>query len=100
MQHQFNGIAILTLLIVAATWLLAPEVTAQPVILDPADYSHYVTNFNANNALPYDGTIPDSAAWSWMTANVPLFDCPEATRDSRRIIEQIDAFERSHTRRK
>ena len=48
------------------------------------------------NATGRSALVTLSASWHL----IPLFDCPEAKRDSRRIIEQIDAFERSHTRRK
>jgi len=37
-----------------------------------------------------------SASWTL----IPLFDCPDAKRDPRRIVDQIDAFERLHTKRK
>jgi PAS domain S-box-containing protein len=37
-----------------------------------------------------------SASWTL----IPLFDCPEAKKDPRRIVDQIDAFERLHTKRK
>ena len=29
--------------------------------------------------LPHDGLVPNADAADWMAANVPLFDCPDAT---------------------
>ncbi len=37
-----------------------------------------------------------SASWTL----IPLYDCPEARKDPKRIVDQIDAFERLHTKRK
>ena len=45
-------------------------------MLDPADYAHYVRNFNAMGPETVVNQIPDAKAWDWMVANVPLFDCP------------------------
>ena len=47
------------------------------MILDPADYAHYVERFNSMEAETVQNVVPNSAAWSWMIAKVPLFDCPD-----------------------
>ena len=59
---------------------------AQPLILHPADYAHYVADFNEQDAKPVENLIPNAAAWEWMAANVPLFDCPD------KQLEQIYYF--------
>jgi hypothetical protein len=48
------------------------------------------------NATGRSALVTLSASWHL----IPLFDSPDAKRDPRRIIDQIDAFERMHTRRK
>lgn len=50
---------------------------AEPVVLKPADYAHYVDDFNAQDLKPIENLIPNSGAWEWMAANVPMFDCPD-----------------------
>lgn len=43
---------------------------AQDVVLDAADYRHYVKKFAAAEGQP------EGEAWEWIAANSPLFDCP------------------------
>jgi hypothetical protein len=50
--------------------------TSEPVILDPADYAHYVVKFNAADEEAVVNLLPNAQAWDWITANAPLFDCP------------------------
>lgn len=50
---------------------------AQPLVLDPADYAHYVERFNSMEDEPVQNLIPNAQAWPWMVANVPLFNCPD-----------------------
>ena len=42
----------------------------------PADYAHYVENFNKMEPETAINLIPNDQAWQWMTGNVPLLDCP------------------------
>ena len=56
---------------------LGRDTSAQPRILNPNDYAHYVAEFNTTDIKPVENLIPNAAAWEWMTANVPLFDCPD-----------------------
>jgi hypothetical protein len=49
----------------------------QPQVLHPADYAHYVAEFNAADAKPVENLVSNAAAWEWMSANVPLLDCPD-----------------------
>ncbi len=48
------------------------------------------------NAAGRSALVTLSASWNL----IPLFDCPEAKKDPRKIVDQIDAFERMYTRRK
>jgi hypothetical protein len=52
------------------------HVVAKPV-LRADDYQHYVEEFNAADAEDVVNAIPNAAAWEWMRANVPLFECPD-----------------------
>jgi len=55
---------------------MAVAARADERVLDPADYAHYVRNFNAMEPEMVVNLIPDAQSWEWMTANVPLLDCP------------------------
>src|SRR5436190_5034731 len=55
---------------------MAVAARADERVLDPADYAHYVRNFNAMEPETVVNLIPDAQSWEWMTANVPLLDCP------------------------
>lgn len=50
---------------------------SHPAILNPADFAHHVERFNTMEDEPVVNLIPNAQAWEWMTANVPLFDCPD-----------------------
>src|SRR6266545_1193343 len=52
-------------------------------ILDPDQFRHYVDRFNADDVEDVVNLIPNVAAWDWISANVPLFECPDKS------IEQI-----------
>jgi hypothetical protein len=51
---------------------------AQPTILNPSDFAHYITKFNSLDSAQADLFIPNAHAWEWMSTNVPLFNCPDA----------------------
>jgi hypothetical protein len=57
---------------------LQSSARGQAMILDPADYAHYVENFNAMEDETIVNLIPNAQAWPWMVENVPLFSCPSA----------------------
>lgn len=50
---------------------------AAPSILKPVDFKHYVDEFNIDDPETTATLIPNSAAWDWVAANAPLFDCPD-----------------------
>jgi hypothetical protein len=69
--------ALITLLVVTADFSLERAFGEQPfVVLKPEAYSHYVENFNAMEPEGVVNLIPNAAAWDWIVANAPLFDCP------------------------
>jgi hypothetical protein len=48
------------------------------VVLKPEAFKHYADAFNADDAdEDVVNAIPNARAWSWMTANAPLFECPD-----------------------
>jgi hypothetical protein len=55
----------------------ASRTQAQPIVLDPANFSHYVAEFNSRDNPSVDNLIPNAKAWEWTVANVPLFSCPD-----------------------
>ena len=46
-------------------------------ILKADDFRHYVDYFNRMEDENIAQAIPNSAAWNWMKANIPLFECPQ-----------------------
>ena len=46
-------------------------------LLRADDYRHYVDFFNGMEDENVAQAIPNSEAWTWMKANVPLFDAPD-----------------------
>lgn len=49
--------------------------------LNPASFSHYFSEFNADDEDLYNENqlIPNNQAWSALKNNIPLLDCPDAT---------------------
>ena len=60
------------------------------IVLDPADYAHYVAEFNAQDHEA--GRKPDSQrrGWEWIAANVPLFDCPDRAVRANLLLPLVD----------
>src|SRR2546426_2598976 len=59
---------------------------ARSVFLGPEALRRYVASFNRNDRETVRSHIDNSAAASWMEANVPFFECPD------RDIEEIYHF--------
>ena len=53
------------------------------MILNPQSFRRYVDRFNADDAEDVVNEVPNAAAWTWMTSNIPLFSCPDP------VIEEI-----------
>ncbi|MDC0937340.1 hypothetical protein OAS39_13725, partial [Pirellulales bacterium] len=81
---RFNtGTGTVKNLIPIATQLLAclaasGPLSAEPVVLNPADYARYVARFNANDLEDVVNLIPDANAWDWIQDHAPLFECPSS----------------------
>jgi hypothetical protein len=58
-------------------WLTG-KIEGQNNILNPSDYQHYVSKFNACDSERIVNLVPNSKAWEWMEAEIPWFDCPSA----------------------
>jgi hypothetical protein len=46
------------------------------LVLSPERDERYVENFNVMEPEGVVNLIPNAAAWGWIVANAPLFDCP------------------------
>jgi len=46
-------------------------------VLDPSAFRHHVDFFNTMEPENIVNAIPNRAAWDWMVANVPFFECPD-----------------------
>jgi alpha-L-fucosidase 2 len=62
---------------------LAVACPAEPVVLKPADFAHYVAEFNADDPETVATLVPNRRAWEWIAENAPLFECPD--KDFERI---------------
>lgn len=52
--------------------------TEKSAILNVDDFKHYVDYFNTMEDENIVQAIPNSEAWNWMKANIPLFECSQA----------------------
>jgi hypothetical protein len=56
--------------------LCANVLQAEPMVLKPEDYRHYVEKFNAADEEAVVNLVPNAQAWDWMVQEIPYFDCP------------------------
>ncbi len=72
-------------LLVFVGWLLLPtslfagsgEKSKGQSILKADGFRHYVEYFNRMEDENVAQAIPNTKAWEWMKANIPLFECPQ-----------------------
>ena len=50
---------------------------AQGMVLKAGFFKHYVDSFNADDQELYPQYIPNDKSWSFLSKNIPLFDCPD-----------------------
>ena len=59
-------------------WVLLLAATAShAAVLKTEDFRHYVEDFNRDDRAHIAGAIPDSEAFEWMKANIPLLSAPD-----------------------
>ena len=56
---------------------VAAEVAAPAVVLRAESFRHYVDRFNREDEELFKNNIPNSEAWAFLKANIPLFECPD-----------------------
>ena len=49
----------------------------QPLVLKAKDFRHFVDAFRQDDDELYVQHIPNTAAWDFLKANIPLLDCPD-----------------------
>lgn len=54
-----------------------PTPAPQPLVLKADAFRHYVEDLNRDDKELYQGHFPNSTAWDFLQANIPLFDCPD-----------------------
>jgi hypothetical protein len=57
--------------------LLPVGVVHAQAILSSTSYRHYIDSFNADDTELYRQYIPNEKSWQFLSANIPLFDCPD-----------------------
>src|SRR5712692_1348972 len=53
------------------------EARANPVLLHAETFKHYDDSFNERDQELYLQAIPNARAWPFLSANIPLFECPD-----------------------
>jgi hypothetical protein len=46
-------------------------------VLQPAAFKHYIDSFNRQDQELYPQFISNAASWSFLSTNIPLFECPD-----------------------
>jgi hypothetical protein len=46
-------------------------------VLNADSFKHYIERFNADDDELYRQSIPNADAWGFLSANMPLFECPD-----------------------
>lgn len=49
------------------------------MVLKPDTFKHYIDRFNADDIEDVVNQIANAESWNWITANAPLFECPDKT---------------------
>ena len=70
----------------ARAW--APDHPQAESTLSPRAFQHYVDEFNSRDQELYVQHVPNGAAWSFLSTNMPLFECPDRVLE--RCVEAID----------
>ncbi len=47
-------------------------------LLQASDFQHYISTFNTQDEELYVQHFPNDSAWDFLSANIPLFSCPDA----------------------
>lgn len=71
-RHPAAGLAAACLLLLGARTVMATG-----PLLDLERFKGYVERFNRDDEELYPQAIPNAAAWSFLEANVPRFECPD-----------------------
>ena len=53
------------------------EARLNPLLLHAETFKHYVDSFNERDQELYVQAIPNGRAWRFLSANIPLFECPD-----------------------
>ncbi|MBL9137263.1 MAG: hypothetical protein JNK85_15430 [Verrucomicrobiales bacterium] len=62
------------LLVIAASTAFA---RAEPAVLKPAAFEHYIRTFNTQDDELVRQKIPNAQAWDFLRDNIPWFECPD-----------------------
>jgi hypothetical protein len=74
---QRSVILFAVLLVGAASLSAAPGAPLESPLLQPEGFRPYVEQFNAQDEELYPQAIPNAAAWTFLSTNIPLFECPD-----------------------
>lgn len=60
-------------------WVIAssPGVLAEPALLKPSAFEHYIQAFNAQDDENVRQKFPNANAWDFLRENIPWFECPD-----------------------
>ncbi|UCD49404.1 MAG: hypothetical protein JSW27_17960 [Phycisphaerales bacterium] len=74
-----KSLVLMTIVLIETTTgaVSAPTESAALFVLEADVFRHHVDFFNTMEPENIVNAIPNSAAWDWMVANVPFFECPD-----------------------
>ncbi|WP_460639660.1 MGH1-like glycoside hydrolase domain-containing protein [Larkinella harenae] len=61
----------------AIFWFFVGHIPGRSQVLNSRDFKPYVDAFNRNDDELYRQEIPNAQAWEFLSANIPLFECPD-----------------------
>ena len=73
---QRTRLLLVSVLLATAAAVRGAEAAAGPAVLQAEAFRHYVDQFNRDDEDLY-ANIPNAAAWEFLKANIPLFECPD-----------------------
>lgn len=78
-KHQVSKVHKCLVLLCFLCAVVVQNASAQtkPLVLKANDYKHYVDYFNGMENENIVQAIPNTEAFTWMQANIPLFECPQ-----------------------
>jgi hypothetical protein len=63
--------------LVFGIWCFSLPAASPSHILNPSSHAHHIARFNSIEDENVTNFVSNANSWDWLTANIPLFDCPD-----------------------